>query len=111
MTERTVHSERTIRDFGEQWTIYADNVGYYGSSELFADIWGPLGAEMTLSGARVADIGAGTGRFTNVLLDAGASHVIAIEPSEAMAVLRANTAARQTRITYLQTTGERIPRD
>ena len=57
MNERESRSERTIRDFGEQWTAYKDNAGYYGSSDLFADIWGPLGSEIALQGSRVADIG------------------------------------------------------
>jgi len=111
MNRRETESERTIRDFGEQWTAYKDNTGYYGSSDLFADIWGPLRSEIALEGSRIADIGAGTGRFVNIFLDAGADHVIAIEPSDAMNALKANTRNRQGRITYLQTTGDRIPAD
>jgi SAM-dependent methyltransferase len=106
---RPTDAERTIRDFGRQWTTYKDNTGYYGSADFFADIWGPLRSEMTLEGSRVADIGAGTGRFVNVFLDAGVNHVVAIEPSDAMNVLKANTANRQDRITYLQTAGDQIP--
>jgi SAM-dependent methyltransferase len=103
--------ERTIQDFGEQWTAYPDNTGYYGSSSLFEDLWGPLAEGINVSGQRVADIGAGTGRFVNVFLDAAARHVLAIEPSDAMDVLKANTANRVERITYLQTTGDHIPPD
>jgi SAM-dependent methyltransferase len=102
---------RTIQDFGEQWTAYPDNSGYYGSSALFADVWGPLLAEITVRGRRIAEIAAGRGRYVNVLLDAGAEHVVAIEPSDAMQVVKANTAARADRITYLNVTGDRIPQD
>ena len=37
-------TESTIRDFGEQWTIYSDNEGkdLYPARELFADVVGPL---------------------------------------------------------------------
>jgi SAM-dependent methyltransferase len=109
--QRPADSERTIGDFGQQWTTYKDNTGYYGSADFFADIWGPLRSEMTVEGSRVADIGAGTGRFVNILLDAGVDHVIAIEPSDAMSVLKANTAKGQDRITYLHVTGDQIPAD
>jgi SAM-dependent methyltransferase len=101
--------EQTIRDFGEQWTKYTDNEGYYGSADYFADVWGPLAGGLRLAGSRVAEIGAGTGRFVNILLDAGVDRIIAIEPSAAMDVLQANTAARQNRIQYLRVTGDAIP--
>ena len=31
--------EQTIADFGEQWTRYTDNDGFYGSTELLKDIF------------------------------------------------------------------------
>ena len=61
MNRHETESERTIRDFGEQWTTYEDNAGYYGSSDFLADILGPLASDLSLEGARIADIGAGTG--------------------------------------------------
>lgn len=102
---------RTIADFGEQWTKYQDNLGYYGSVALFEDVFAPLLTAADLAGKRVADIGAGTGRFVNIFLDAGASHVVAIEPSAAFDVLKRNTGTRESRVTYLQVTGDRIPPD
>jgi SAM-dependent methyltransferase len=101
--------EQTIRDFGAQWTTYTDNDGYYGSVEYLRDVLQPLLATEAIAGARVADIGSGTGRIVNMLLDAGAAHVIAVEPSRAMEVLRANTRARQHAITYAATTGDQFP--
>src|SRR5262245_24403680 len=111
MIREDEQSSRTIRDFGKQWTRYTDNSGYYGSGSCFVVIWGPLASGMVLPDARIADIGAGTGRFVNILLDAGARHVVALEPSAAMDVIQANTAARRDRITYLRATGDRIPSD
>jgi SAM-dependent methyltransferase len=102
---------RTIADFGEQWTRFTANEGYYGSVELLADILGPLLAPGDVAGARVAEIGAGTGRIVKMLLDAGAASVLAIEPSAAFEVLRGNTAPWADRIEYLQATGEHIPAD
>src|SRR5262245_16218425 len=107
----TSKSDQTIRDFGEQWTTYTDNRGYYGSAELFSDIWGPLASDFQIAGRRVADIGAGTGRFVNIFLDAGAAHVVAIEPSAAMQTLERNTIDRRDHVTYIRDKGEAIPPD
>jgi SAM-dependent methyltransferase len=100
---------RTIRDFGEQWTAYRDNNGFYGSPALFEDVFGPLLPELPIGGGTVADVGAGTGRFVRILLDAGADHVTAVEPSEAFAVLKANTSSLADRITYLNVPGDQLP--
>ena len=100
---------RTIRDFGEQWTAYRDNSGYYASTELFQDVFGPLLPLLCIDGARAVDLGAGTGRFVRILLAAGAAHVTAVEPSAAFSVLRANTADLCNRIAYLNVTGDRLP--
>ena len=102
---------RTIRDFGEQWTTYKDNSGYYGSVGLFADVFGPLLEMLPLTGARVADVGAGTGRFVRIMLDAGAAHVTALEPSEAFSVLLENTKELGARVTLLNLPGDRLPQN
>jgi SAM-dependent methyltransferase len=104
-------SEQTIQDFGEQWTKFPDSSGYFGSVALFDDIFAPLLNHATLAGKRVADIGAGNGRFVNVCLDAGATEVVAVEPSAAFDVLKARTSERADRVTYLKVTGDLIPAD
>ena len=93
--------DRTIAGFGEQWTVYTDNSGYYGSVALLEDVFGPLVRVEALRGAVVGDIGAGTGRYTNILIGCGARKVVAIEPSRAFDVLVANTAQARERIEYL----------
>ena len=102
---------RTIQDFGEQWTAFRDNPAYYGSTDLLADLCGPLLPLDDVKGARAADIGSGTGRIVNMLLNAGAAHVHAVEPSAAMAVLKENTADRRDRVTYVNGPGETLPPD
>jgi predicted RNA methylase len=84
--------EKTIRDFGDQWTTFTDNAGYYVSQELLADILAPFLSPGDIQHKRCAEIGAGTGRITCMLLEAGAAHVTAVEPSAAIDVLRSNTA-------------------
>ncbi|MBR0974393.1 class I SAM-dependent methyltransferase [Bradyrhizobium japonicum] len=100
---------QTIDDFGEQWTAFRDSPGYYGSAELLADLFGPLLTLDDVKSARVADIGSGTGRIVNMLLDAGADRVVAVEPSAAFEVLKTNTVARADRIDYLQVPGDQLP--
>ncbi len=97
---------RTIADFGDQWTTYTDNGGYYGSVALLEDVFGPLLRVDALRGAVVGDIGAGTGRYTNILIGCGATKVVAVEPSRAFDVLVANTAPARDRIEYLNVGGE-----
>jgi len=66
-TLRDSIGDRTIRDFGEQWVHYGDNAGFYGSTELFADIIGPLLALSDLRGLRIAEIGSATTRATGAV--------------------------------------------
>ena len=103
--------EKTIRDFGEQWTTYRDSQGFFGSLALFADFIEPVPVD-TFRGAKVADIGAGTGRFVVSLLEAGASHVVAVEPSAAVQVVREKIAdVASDRVTVLNIGGEQLPQD
>jgi SAM-dependent methyltransferase len=102
-------TERTISDFGDQWTRFQGNEGYYGSSELFRDMCGPLLSANEVDGRRVADIGSGTGRIVRMLLAAGASHVLAVEPSDAYAVLERNVAEFGARVECLHAAGDAIP--
>lgn len=98
---------RTIEDFGDQWTRYTDNSGYYGSDSLFDDLVSPLLSPNVVSGKRVADIGSGTGRIVDMLLSAGAEHVTAIEPSRAFEVLSKRFEDSNQVICH-QVTGDRV---
>ena len=100
--------DKTIKDFGEQWLKYFDNEGYYGSLELFSDILSPFLKIDEIKDCRVAEIGSGTGRIVNMLLQAGGRHIIAIEPSEAFEVLCRNIPDPE-KVTYLKITGDQLP--
>lgn len=106
MSER--ETEQTIADFGDQWTRFTDNSGYYGSAELFSDIVAPLLEPHEVHGRRVADIGSGTGRIVEMLLGAGAAHVTAIEPSRAFEVLTRRFADRRELVSCHNVPGEGI---
>lgn len=99
----------TIRDFGEQWTAFRDNDGYYASQELFRDIAGPFTDAVGLEGAKACDIGSGTGRIVRMLAAAGAAHVLAVEPSAAYDVLVDNVRDLGERVTAVRAAGEDFP--
>lgn len=102
-------TSKTIRDFGEQWTTHTENPGYYGSAAFLEDVFDGLLTLDAVRGRRVADVGSGTGRIVNMLLDAGASSVVAVEPSAAFSVLQKNTESRSDRVTCIRDRGEALP--
>lgn len=106
-----VVGKRTIDDFGEQWMNYTENPGFYGAKELLLDIFGPLLTQEEIVNTKVAEIGSGTGRIVNMLLDNKVGHVVAVEPSEAMKVMKENTKDRKEHITYLQVPGDTLPKN
>jgi SAM-dependent methyltransferase len=100
---------RTIQDFGEQWTRYGDNEGFYGSTELFADIIDPLLSPDDFRGKRVAEIGSGAGRIVGMMLETGAAHVLAVEPSDGHFVAQRNLARYGDRVSFMHARGEALP--
>lgn len=98
--------KRTIADFGEQFSHYQCDAGYYGSSQCLLDILGPFCEEVEIAGKSTADIGSGTGRIVSMLLDLGAQSVLAIEPSSSFQYLEKNF--KSDRLQLLQERGEAI---
>lgn len=101
--------DRTVEQFGEQWQRFGDTGGYFGSQAVFADICGPLLPLEEIRGRRVLEVGSGNGRIVNMLLDAGAAHVSAAEPSAGIEILRQNLRERADRVTCLRVLGEELP--
>lgn len=101
--------DRTIDDFGEQWAHYGENEGFYASLDLLRDALGPLLRVESLRGLRIADIGSGTGRIVGMLLEAGAEHVVAVEPSGAVEVLREWARTQGDRVEVIHGRGEALP--
>jgi len=110
MNSRESLQARTISDFGDQWSKYTDNEGWYGSIDLFDDIIRPLLSTKDLKNTYVAEIGSGTGRIVSMLLNAGVNHIYAIEPSPgAFAALKKNIekTGGAKKITALNAAGDR----
>jgi SAM-dependent methyltransferase len=103
-------ARQTIADFGDQWTRFTDNEGFYGSATLFEDICGPLLPPDSMAGQRAAEIGSGTGRIVRMMIACGAAHVVAVEPSAAFDVLQRNVEEYGGRVECVRATGEQIPR-
>ncbi len=96
-----------MEDFGDQWLRYRQNEGYYASLELFSDVLYPFLIPAELKGCKIAEIGSGTGRIVNMLLEAGAKHVVALEPSDAFEVLCRNIKQPE-KVTCLKITGDQL---
>jgi SAM-dependent methyltransferase len=105
----TSDSDRTINDFGEQWSHFGDNDGFYASTEILEQVLGPLASIKDLENCHVADIGSGTGRIVHMLLNAGVAHVVAVEPSEGVEILRENTRAVSNQVEILHACGDELP--
>ncbi len=101
---------KTIKDFGRQWSIFRDNEGFYGSMELFSDILYPFLNADEIRDCRVAEIGSGTGRIVNMLLEAGAKYVVALEPSDAFEVLCQNIKQPE-KVNCVKMRGDQLPSD
>ena len=100
--------DQTIKDFGEQWLRYRESDGFYGSMELFSDIIYPFLKCSDINNCKVAEIGSGVGRIVNILLEGGAKHVIATEPSDAFQVLCHNIRQPE-KVSCLKITGDQLP--
>ena len=84
--------QQTIRDFGRQHRSYSESGGYYVSTDILADVVGPLMDIGAFEGRDVLDIGSGTGRWLRVFHQLGARSITAVEPSPAIEVSKNNTA-------------------
>jgi SAM-dependent methyltransferase len=100
--------EKTISDFGHQWTTYTDNDGFYGSTLLLEDILNPFLKAHEVCDLSIAEIGSGTGRIVRMLSMAGAKRITAIEPSDAIQVLQENTKNLTAEVSCLHLAGEDI---
>ncbi len=101
--------QRTIADFGDQWTSFRDNLGYDVSVAMLQDHLGPLLEADAFRGRVVGDIGSGTGRIVRMLADVGAAKIHAFEPSDAYDVLCDNVRDLGDRVVCHRLTGDAIP--
>lgn len=106
--DKKKYQANVIDDFGEQWTEYTKNRGFYASVEALESLFGPLLDKKELIGKKIADVGAGTGRYTQLFHRVGVGEIIAIEPSASYKILKSNTQGIDN-INCLKATAEEIP--
>ena len=111
MTQRKSDlTERTIRDFGEEWTKYQRPYeGWARDQQFLDDIAAPFLDKADLRGAVVGEIGSGTGPLVEPLFSCGVAHMVALEPSDAFHVLRRNADKHSANMTFIHDVGERFP--
>lgn len=101
--------DQTVSDFGQQWTFFTENRGYYASDDFFADLLSPLLTPDAFDQARCAEIGAGTGNISAMMLRSGASELVAVEPSDAVGPLQENLAEYGDRVELVHGLGDQLP--
>lgn len=110
--EQQVISENTIREFGEQWSDFFSELDDYAIDPLsLQDTMGSLLSLKDFKNKKVLEIGSGMGRIVNMLLDVGASHVYALEPSKSFNTIIKNTSSRSNSVTVINSKGDDIPTD
>jgi len=83
---------KTIEDFGSQWSIHGRlESGHWTSKEMFDDHFGDIFNPNEISGKRVADIGSGSGRIIKMIDIYRPAKLYGIEPSHGFSILRENT--------------------
>ncbi len=107
-TKAQTFDETTISDFSDQWEIFSENDGYFSSLVYLRDITDGLIDIEDFRGKRIGEIGSGTGRWIPHLFEAGASHVLAIEPSGSFETLKRKTREFSGQMTYINEVGESI---
>jgi 2-polyprenyl-3-methyl-5-hydroxy-6-metoxy-1,4-benzoquinol methylase len=102
---------KTINQFGEQWTTYQDTEGYFGSVELFKDFIQPFDTNK-IKDKICMDIGAGTGRFTVSMLECGAKKVYSVEPSKAFEIIKHKVPKENlSKVEVMNTSGDKLNLD
>ncbi len=104
----TTVNSKSKNDFGGRRLEYPGNNAYWTSLDCLRDLFGPLYDVDSLDGKYVAEIGSGDGRIVNMLLDAGAKKVVAVEPSRSFPVLLNNIRGRSNRVIPVHAEGEVI---
>jgi SAM-dependent methyltransferase len=99
---------KTIEDFGRQHHAYSESGGYYVSTDILADVVGPLMDISEINGIDVLDLGSGTGRWLRIFHKLGAKSITAVEPSPAIAVSKKNTVDIDN-IDFHNVTGDNMP--
>lgn len=80
--------EKSIEDFGSQWSIHGDlPEGHWTSDAMFRDHWGSSFDPNQITGKRVAEVGSGSGRVLRMISRYDPECIFGIEPSNGINLL------------------------
>jgi SAM-dependent methyltransferase len=79
----------TVEEFGNQFTVYNNIDGYWGSVEMLKDTVFPFDLN-TIKNKKICEVGSGSGRIINKLNLFNPSKIVSIEPSKAIEVAKKN---------------------
>ena len=86
--------QQTIYDFGNQWKIHGElRADHWTSGQMFRDHFPKDFNFSILKGAKVLEVGAGSGRILHMLSNYQPSQLIGVEPSDAFETLKLNSSA------------------
>jgi SAM-dependent methyltransferase len=85
-------NKKTINDFGNQWKIHGQlREDHWTSDQMFRDHF-PKNFDFSIfRGAKVLEVGSGSGRILHMLSSYQPSQLIGVEPSDAFENLKLNT--------------------
>lgn len=91
---KKTNTEKTIYDFGNQWKIHGElRADHWTSDQMLRDHFPKDFSLSILNGAKVLEVGAGSGRILHMLSNYQPSQLIGVEPSDAFENLKLNTSA------------------
>jgi len=83
-----VPDDRTIGDFGSQWSRFPDpSDSFHSSPEIFFDTLQGLYDPVDVGGKRVVEVGSGSGRVLEILRRFEPAELVGVEPSQNASVL------------------------
>ena len=93
----------TIEEFGNQFTVYNNIDGYWGSVDMLKDTVYPFDLN-DIKNKKICEVGSGSGRIINKLNLFNPSKIIAVEPSKAIEVAKKNN--EKSSIEFLNIRGQ-----
>ena len=109
---KTIVRKKNIKDFGNQWKIYGKIGGdYWSSDEIFRDHFGNLFDPKDMENKTVCEVGAGSGRFINILSKYNLNMIYAVEPSTEGAAVIKNNLPDLKNLKIINQTGELFKTD
>ena len=93
----------TIEEFGNQFTVYNNIDGYWGSVDMLRDTVYPFDLN-DIKDKKICEVGSGSGRIINKLNLFNPSKIIAVEPSKAIEVAKKNN--EKSSIEFLNIRGQ-----